>query len=119
MDKKPPKIKKTKSSTPIAEPEDVVARLRVTPEVTIPGSKPFIPAVKAIRQMMIDRMQAADEIERLRLVILGLQAALAQREQGRGLSDYDTLLKDNKLLLLEIAQLRLATGIKADDRDKF
>lgn len=46
--------------------QDILERLRETPTVTLPQVKAMIPVAQAIRRMMVERAEAADEIERLR-----------------------------------------------------
>ena len=54
---------------------DILERLRELPAITLPQAEALIPAAKIIRRMMVERTEAADEIERLRAELgkLGIQ----------------------------------------------
>lgn len=48
---------------------DIVERLEVAPTVTLPASEAMLPVAAAIRQMMLERSEAAGEIRALRIKV--------------------------------------------------
>jgi hypothetical protein len=69
---------------------DILERLRVTPMVTLPQAQSIIPVATTIREMMIERAEAAHEIELLR------------RERNE--------------LSTDLAALRMATSVRLSEK---
>lgn len=68
---------------------DILATLRTAPIIKLSGDKIGLAAGKIVRQMMVERAQAADEIERLRIALLTL--ANACDDVGVKYFDTDTM----------------------------